>query len=547
MLNELVYCPRLFCLEHVQGEFADNFYTVEGRYAHRRVDSPGGAVPASDDDAERDSALPQARSVLLGAVKLGAIAKIDLLDSEGGSVVPVDYKRGAKPDVACGAHEPERVQVCVQGLILRENGYEVDHGEIYFVESHERVRVDFDEDLVARTKRHLEEARSVVQRAEIPPPLVDSPKCVGCSLVGICLPDEVSLLRAPEPRLRRSGVRRLLAADAVASPVYLQAFGTSLGKSGDNLEIREKGEVRRRLRLLDVSQVNVFGNIQVSTAAIVELCRRDIPVCYFTYGGWFVGMTTGTGSKNIELRIRQFAVAADEDQALGVARRFVEGKILNCRTLLRRNTSAPSKVLAELRRLARATQRSADSSSLLGVEGAAARLYFSHFDSMLKGVNGSDASFDFEGRNRRPPKDPVNCLLSFLYAMLAKDCFLAVRAAGLDPFRGFFHQPRPGRPGLALDLLEEFRPLVADSVVLQLINTGEIRNTDFIMRAGACALTSSGRRRVIEAYERRVGMTIVHPLFRYSVTYRRVLEIQARLLGRFLTGEIRTYPPFRTR
>jgi CRISPR-associated protein Cas1 len=547
MLNEFTYCPRLFYLEYVQSEFTDNLETVEGRFAHRRVDQTAGKVPTpetvSDDDPGK-----RATSVMLSAPELGAVARMDLLELEGRTAVPVDYKRGSKPDVPEGAYEPERVQLCLQGLILRENGYVCDHGEIYYAESKERVPIPFDEALVERTVKLLTEARKAAATPKIPPPLVDSPKCPRCSLVGICLPDETNFLSRTRS-ISLDSVRRLVPSRDEASPLYLQAQGIYLGKSGETIQIKEKGEKIRDVRMIDVSQVNLLGNIQVSTQLIHELCRRDAPLCYFSYGGWFLGMTGGLGHKNVELRQAQFAAAGDQEKALQLSKQFVRGKILNSRTILRRNhKDIPEGVLKELARLAHAAARANEIPTLLGLEGAAARLYFGHFGELLRGEEKESLpAFDFDGRNRRPPRDPVNCLLSFAYAMLTKDLTITSRAVGLDPFLGFFHQPRYGRPALALDLMEELRPIVADSVVLQLVNNGEIRVGDFILRAGGCTLTGGGRRRVISAYERRMDSTVTHPLFRYSVSYRRVLEIQTRLLARYLTGEIPEYPPFRTR
>jgi CRISPR-associated protein Cas1 len=188
----------------------------------------------------------------------------------------------------------------------------------------------------------------------------------------------------------------------------------------------------------------------------------------------------------------------------------------------------------------------------LGIEGTAAREYFSNLTLMFKSEDerpdGARAPrFDFESRNRRPPRDPVNALLSFVYSLLLKDLVATLIGVGFDPYLGFYHQPRYGRPALALDLMEEFRPLVADSVVINLINNGELRKSDFISRAGAVGLTSDGRKRVIENYERRLDLEVTHPLFGYSISYRRIFEVQARLLGRFLTGEIPRYPAFCTR
>ena len=192
MVNEYVYCPRLAYLEWVQGEWADSSDTVEGRHAHRRVNRDGGALPAPAE--VEDAPRLHARSVTLSSERLGLIAKLDLIESDGGRVTPVDYKRGKRPHVGAGAHEPERVQLCAQGLLLREHGYDCTEGVLYFVGSRERVRVAFDDDLVATTRDAIDGLRRVATAGVIPPPLEDSPKCPRCSLVEICLPDEVNHL-----------------------------------------------------------------------------------------------------------------------------------------------------------------------------------------------------------------------------------------------------------------------------------------------------------------------------------------------------------------
>jgi CRISP-associated protein Cas1 len=217
--------------------------------------------------------------------------------------------------------------------------------------------------------------------------------------------------------------------------------------------------------------------------------------------------------------------------------------------MLRRNSrELPLEVLHRLAEWRRRAERAPALDQLLGVEGLAARDYFANFAGMFKPAPDSSApAFEFESRNRRPPRDPVNALLSFLYAMLTKEMVVTLVGVGFDPYQGFYHQPKYGRPALALDLMEEFRPLVADSVAVGMINNGEVRRADFVARAGAVALTESGRKRVLEAYERRLDALVTHPRFGYSISYRRVFEVQARLLARFLTGEIPEYPAFCTR
>ena len=475
----------------------------------------------------------------------GPIARIDLIEGQGNVVTPVDYKHGTAPDLPEGAWEPERVQVCLQGLLLRANGYTCHEGILYFVESRQRVTVPLDDGLVLRTLDLLSGIRDMAATGQIPAPLADSPKCPRCSLVGICLPDEVNFISADGLSVRPEDVRRMAPARDDTIPVYVQAQGAVVGKSGDQLEVKQKGETLQKVRLMEVSHLSLFGNVQVTAQAVRELGDRNIPVCHFTYGGWFSGITTGMSHKNVELRCRQYLAAQTPETALSIARRMVFGKIKNCRTLLRRNhRQAPAAALAELNRLADRAQSAPSLDSLLGIEGAAARTYFAEFQGMMK---NESLEFYFQGRNRRPPRDPVNAVLSFLYAMLIKQAMVTALTVGFDPHLGFYHQPRYGKPALALDLVEEFRPIIADSVCLTLINNGELGPEDFVCRGDATALTQNGRRTVIGAWERRMDTLVTHPLFGYAVSYRRIMEIQARLLSRHLLGELEAYPVFRTR
>jgi CRISPR-associated protein Cas1 len=309
--------------------------------------------------------------------------------------------------------------------------------------------------------------------------------------------------------------------------------------------IEEGKEVVSR-RLLDVSHVAVFGNVDVGSALLRECFDAGIPVLWFTHGGWFSGFAQGMPSKNVAVRMRQHRAAMVG--ASQIAQAIVVGKIRNQRTLLRRHGGAQAKRgVGQLGELARRAGAQNELPSLLGLEGAAARIYFEDFTQLLRPAAPLGPGPTFEGRNRRPPTDPVNALLSFVYALLVKDCTVALLAAGLDPYVGLYHKPRFGRPALALDLAEEFRPLVGDSVVLTLVNNGEIGAVDFVARAGGVALTAAGRRRVIAAYERRMRTQLIHPVFRYRAPYRRSLEIQARLLAAVLLGDLDEYRPLTTR
>jgi len=469
--------------------------------------------------------------------------------------------------VAAGAHEPERVQLCAQGLLLREHGFECDSGVVYFAGSRERVRVLFDESLIERTLSAITGLRGVALAGHIPPPLEDSPKCPRCSLAGICQPDEVRFLtRSPvEPR-------PLFPALQDALPLYVQSPRAYVRKDGDVLVIEVEKEKVAEARLNEVSQIALFGAAMLSTPVLHECFRREIPITWHSYSGWFIGHTVGTGHRNVETRTFQYQASFDRQKCLNLARGWIAAKIANCRTMLRRNWrgqhgedeatreddeaapadgggggQAPPELLAALRGDITRAERSASMEALLGMEGTAANRYFQNFSAMLKSDVDPSLMFDFMGRNRRPPKDPINALLSFAYAMLTREWTIAVSAVGLDPYRGFYHQPRFGRPALALDMMEPFRPLIADSAVLMAVNNGEVRPTDFIHAAGSCNLTDSGRKRFISVFERRMQQEATHPIFRYRISYRRLLEVQSRLLIRYLSGEIPEYPNFVTR
>ena len=629
MLNEFTYCPRLGYLEWVEGEWASNLETMEGSFGHRRVDRPstkpvpkGGSRnkdsgSSESQDAGDSSVNPEScqmnadtpihtRSLMLSAPSEGLLAKLDLLELEGMTATPVDYKRGKAPGIPEGAYEPERVQLCAQGLILRANAFQCDRGILYFIGSKKRVTIEFTDELIARTRQLRDDFRHTAAAGVIPPPLVDSPKCPRCSLVGICLPDETNLLQSSHHSLsdelfsvdgqtlvRTSmdeeescvtqrvtatlapRVRKLIPANDDALPLYVQTQGAMLGKTGDRLTIKYKDEVLAERRLMDVSQVSLFGSVMFSAQALRELTTRGIPVCHFTYGGWFHGITSGLVHKNVELRIRQFEIAADPERSLQIARWFISGKIRNSRTLLRRHLTdgsgdfneppesdeaqssstlrgenpsvnpgaSRSQILESLTELRQKAERATSAETLLGLEGMAAKTYFAGLFAVLNGRH----EFDVRDRNRRPPRDPVNAVLSFVYALLVKELTVVLQAVGFDPMLGFFHRPRYGRPSLALDVAEEYRPLIGDSVVLMAFNNGEVDHSSFLERAGAVSLTEAGRKSIIAAFERRLEQEVTHPVFGYRVSYRRILEVQARLLARTVTGELPEYIPFCTR
>jgi len=620
MLNEFVYCPRLFYYEHVEGVFVESGDTVRGKALHARVDKGNGAMPQGGagvlpGESNGDSAAGaepsqnpktkiqnetiHSRSVMLGSERLGVVAKMDLVEitmGEGNgdapplTVCPVDYKAGSPREGEQGLElwDADRMQLGVQCLVLRDNGYACDAGIIYYRGTKQRVRLEVSAELEAWIHSQIAAARAVAA-GPIPPPLIDSPKCVRCSLAPVCLPDETRMLSIAtdenfatdaepdgagpsaitnhdspftNPHPPSAPPRRLIAPRDEKRALYLNTPGYRVGCNGAVIKVKEQDRVVDEVRLLDVCHVALFGNIQLSTQAVQRLCDCDIPVTWFSMGGWFYGMTRGHSLKNVLVRIEQFRHATDPASCLRLARQFVRGKIHNHRVLFMRNhVEPPERVKLRLGQ-AREDALAADSiEELLGIEGAAASVYFQQFGGLIRAQEeddipglaapaappGSQFSFDFTTRNRRPPTDPVNALLSLAYSLLAKECTLAACAVGLDPYVGFYHQPRHGRPALALDVMEEFRPLIAESAVLTAINNRFVTPGDFVSAGRAVNLNTTGRKQFFQCFEQRINSLITHPVFDYKVSYRRAIELQFRILARVLTGEIPDYVPFMTR
>ena len=539
MVNEWIYCPRLAYLEWVEGEWADSVDTAQGKRAHALVDKGGGALPEPDAlDEERT----RARSVMLSSDRLGVIAKMDVVETAGGVAVPVDFKKGKRPHVAAGAYDPERVQICVQGMILEDNGYTVKEGALWYAGSRERVRIVLDDELRRMTLEAISGLRMAASARRRPPPLENSRKCPKCSLAGICLPDETNMFRKGYPP------RPLNPADDPALPLHVQAPGSKLRKRGASLVV-ETEEESVEVPMIHVSQVSVYGPVYVTTPALHALMHAEIPVAWFSTGNWFLGHTAGTGHGNVDVRRAQYKAAFDQHRSLDFARSLVTAKIRNSSTMLRRNwrsergTEGKADALAGMKRVVRRARHAKEPLELLGMEGEAAAIYFAHFGQMIA-EKASGLGFSFETRNRRPPTDPINALLGLAYAVLTRAFAVAVSTVGLDPYLGLYHRPRHGRPALALDLMEPFRPIVGDSCVIQVVNNGEIGPGDFVFNGPACSLKPGGRKSFLRAFERRMDQETTHPVFGYRVSMRRMIEIQARLLARHLQGEISPYPHF---
>ncbi len=558
-LNQVTYCSRLYYLQYVDCVMPANEHVEAGLHDHRRVDDPDLARRT-----RKDGDNSRTRGVVLSSAALGVTAVLDMVEESGGGLAPVETKHGAAPRDDDGhprTWENDDVQLCAQGLLLEEEyGRPVPRGFQFYAGTRERVEVPFTEELRSKTRAAVARIHELAVLDAPPEPLPASErhKCFGCSLAPVCLPDEtlyqIGWPPATDPTAAPpAGVTRVVPASDEGAVLYLQEPGSHVGKRSEHLVVKKDGKELNRVPIHAVRQVCVFGNVQVSTQALETLAANEVPVAYLTGHGRFVGTFAAAPAKNVSLREAQFRRFADPAFALTLSKAVVRAKLANQRALLMRtlrgdgdrgSEEPAAKGIAEL--LFR-LDKAATPDTVFGLEGQGAALYFGEFGRFLKARPGGRA-FDFTTRTRRPPKDPVNALLSFAYALLAKDCFHAVCAVGFDPYRGFFHAGRHGKPSLALDLMEEFRPVIADSVVLTLVNTpNRLGAGDFLTWRDACTLTPAGRRAFFGAYEERKATVVTHPVYGYKMSYSRMLEVQARMLAAHVRGDVPAYTGFTVR
>ncbi len=532
---------------------------------------------ASDPDRPRS-----VRSLVLTSPKLGLTGTLDLTEIDGNRAIPVEYRKGrprrngGMASVATDdmMEEPkllpppdpwptDRVQLGLQVLLLEEAGYSVPEAFIYYAAEKLRLRVCVDDALRKDALAELEAAKQTAAGSR-PAPLVNDVKCPRCSLQPICLPDEINHQKLtaltrdgealvpgqPVPTADELTPRKLWPPRDDGMHVVLQREGVRVGVRGEFVRITGKdGEVVRDLPLANMESLALVGSVQVSTQALAVFADHKVPVAYLTAAGRLTAMMDPMGSTSAAVRIAQVRLLDKPDKMLEFTRAIVVAKIANQRTLLMRNhANLPTRIAGDLQACVDAAGQAATVDQLRGHEGNAAAIYFTHFAGMFKeGVKEIAARFDANGRQRRPPPDPINCVLSFAYTMLTHECVAALRLASLEPTIGAFHTTRPGRPALALDLMEPFRPLIADSVAVSAFNRGELTDGHFLSTASGCALTDAGRKGFFGACGRRMDTEITHPVFEYRLSYRRMLMLHARLIAAWLLGEIPTLAFLTTR
>lgn len=574
-LHNYVYCPRLCYLQWVENVFVENEDTAAGSLVHRRVDKA-----TSFDDEKREALskeLPegtQLRSVHMTSETLRLTGIVDLVegDADGGRII--DYKRGSARRLENGervAKEYDAIQVAAHALLLSEAGTTISSASIYYAADRRHVEVALSEELYAQTHKAIKEAHILGGSGRLPEPLVDDIRCSYCSAYPICLPKESHWWALHQRELSEEASRQLALEfgeleqyptdsqleeleEELTPPrperndgeiLVVQSYGTQIGHRGGEFVVSQKKDVLRKLPIHQVRAIYLYGSVQMTAQAVTTCLEESIDVAYFSAAGRYLGSLQGLPASGVDARMGQYELFQKDFCRLKLARECIRAKIRNQRVLLMRNGKPGKEILNRLATAAKAAESAGSIDEVRGIEGGAAATYFSEFASMLKA--DGEVAFDFNKRTRRPPRDPVNALLSLGYSVLAKELAGICHVVGLDPFFGFFHRPRYGRPALALDLMEEFRPLIVDSVVISLINRGEVDSGDFSYSTRGVALNERGRRRFWEAWFRRLDTEVKHPEFGYSMSYRRMMEVQTRQLWRYVRGEAHRYHAFTTR
>jgi CRISPR-associated protein Cas1 len=518
MVAHQAFCPRRAWLE-AMGEQTDTAQVATGTAEHGRTDDPA---------TSRSGSL---RGIDVRSDRLGISGRCDTLEVGGsGGLTVVEYKATPvrrKAEVTW----PMKAQLALQGIALAEMGHQVTGHAVYFTQHKTRVDVLLTPEDLASAEALVADARKTITSSTAPPPLEDDPRCTRCSHTAVCLPDERSLGAVQ---------RRIMVADPDGQVLHLATPGSRASIRQGRVEVSHHGERVASFPIEQVQAVTAHGNIDLSGALIRELMWRNVMVTWCSSSGRVVGWAASASGPNGGPRHRQHVES--ERGRLDLAREFVAGKIANQATLLRRHGDDPA-AISVLRELQRTAARAGSLNELFGVEGDAAARYFAGFSAMLN----SGPVLGFSVRTRRPATDPVNAALNYAYGLLVSDVIRAVLACGLDPHAGFLHSPERNKPALALDLCEEFRAPVADSVVLGAFNNGELSEKDFSGVLGAVNLRDKGRKQLIAAYERRVSQEFRHPTFGYSVTWRRAMEIQARMILGVIDGTQPSYKAIRIR
>jgi len=544
-LHALAYCERLFYLEEVEEVRVADERVYAGRRLHAEL--------AREEDEE------EWLTFNLQSERWGLMGKVDCVRRRDGEVVPYEHKRGRSArgrEGEAAAWPSDRLQVIAYAALVEEHtGREVLEGRVRYHADNVLVHVPFDARAREDLARAVARARELQASVERPPVAENERLCVKCSLAPVCLPEEARLAmrlsEAPEALERQGNERaegegrqtlRLFPADDDRRTLHVLTQGARVGRKGDRFEVSAPEEPAQLHPVHEVGQVVLHGFAQITTQALRLCAEQEVGVHWVTGGGRYMGAwVAGMGS--VQRRIRQYRALTDPELCLKLARRLAEARVRGQLSfLLRASREAGRDVrgvrdsIVGMRKLLSPMSRAASIDSLRGFEGGAGAHYFGALPHLV--VSEAGEAMRPDGRSRRPPRDRCNALLSYGYALLLKDVTNAILAVGLDPSLGFYHQPRSQAHPLALDLMELFRVPLVDLPVIASINRRQWdEREDFQIAGRQVWLSDAGRRKFIGIYERRKADRWKHPVIGHSLTYSRLLELEARLLEKEWMGE----------
>lgn len=541
-LHALAYCERLFYLEEVENVRVADERVYAGRRLHVEL--------------EREEDEEEWLTLNLESERWGLKGRIDCVRRRDGQIVPYEHKRGRSARGADGrpaAWPSDRVQIIAYAALVEEQtGREVSEGRVRYHADNVLVHVPFDEAARAELERAIARARELQATVERPPVAENERLCVKCSLAPVCLPEEARLgaaltsddskLTSQESKLSGHAPLRLFPADDDRRTLHVITQGARVGRKGDRLEVSAPDDEPQLHPVHEVGQVVLHGFAQITTQALRLCAEQEVGVHWVTGGGRYMGAwVSGVGS--VQRRIRQYRALTDPELCLKLARRLAEARVRGQLSFLLRASREAGRDVQEvrdaivgMRKILSPMSRATSIDSLRGYEGGAGAHYFSALPHLVMPEAGEVMRPD--GRNRRPPRDRCNALLSYGYALLLKDVTNAILAVGLDPSLGFYHQPRSQAHPLALDLMELFRVPLVDLPVVASINRRQWdEREDFQIAGRQVWLSDAGRRKFIGIYERRKADRWKHPVIGHSLTYSRLLELESRLLEKEWMGE----------
>lgn len=525
-LHALAYCPRLFYLEEVEELYTQNAAVFAGRRLHTELEK--------QEDEEWEE-------LFLESEELGLRGRLDALRTRDGQTIPYEHKRGRchrDENKQPQAWESDKLQILAYSYLLESAlGITVKEGRIRYHADNVLVHVPVDNSGREAVRQAIQQARKLRQSTHRPPVTDNERLCTRCSLAPVCLPEEARLAHDREWQ-----PIRLFPEDDERLVIHVLEPGTLVGRTGEQIKIARRNQPVENIPALQVGQLVLHSFSQISTQALHFCADQEIGVHFISGGGRYLGSFDNRNG-SIQRRIRQYAALSDSDTCLELARKLVLCRGQGQRKFLMRGTRGKAEVpeklekaIAQMKAVLKQVPQVQSLESLLGLEGNIAALYFSALPCLISEDVAQELHFN--GRNRRPPKDRFNALLSFGYALVLKDVMNAILSVGLEPALGFYHQPRSQAAPLALDLLEIFRVPLVDMTVISSINRGQWNpGEDFDIRGQQVWLSELGRRKFVELYERRKQESWKHPATGYSLTYRRLFELEVRLLEKEWTGE----------